>query len=731
MRMWLRSFFVVVLNITAFAHEGHQPLPTKGVQVDLKTGHITLSRSARDAIDVRTVVVDQRRGEQRLRAYASLVSPWTKYAVVTSRLPGRVVSLPVRPGDLVQAGQVLAELDSLDLQTLRLDVQQARNEAELSRKILDGLEPAATSGAVAEQRLIEAQQNHQQNLNTLQILQAKTTALAVSEDVLLDEDEKRPLRLPIQSPISGIVVHADLAVGKFVEPTEHLLDVVDLSSVWVKIGVLERDWQRVVVGQPVRLSVNGLPGKTFDMQLDRLGSLLDPQTHQSLAWAEFQNDVSAPALRPGMNGQVELSWINAKATLSVPTQAVQSDGAERYVLVEEAATKEGSEYQKVAVVAGRQSNGQTEILAGKLLPGDRVVTQGGHELSSLFFLGVLRIGAESARTIGLKVEPVSDQSVDRILSLDGALDIPPTQRTTASAQLSGKLVSIEVDRGQSVQAGDVLAHVASLELQDMQLELLRSHLSAELWRGTLTRLKAASDSVPRRSLLEMEAKLKTFETRATNSRQKLLTLGLTTTQLDEFLKTKRVIDALPVRAPIAGIVIDFDRQLGQVVRADESIFEIHDMTQTWVQAFVGERDSSLVKVGQVARVRLVALPDRTIDGTVKRVGPVVGQDSRVQAAWIEIPELGEVRMQHGMSARVTLTTDSFASSLAIPLSAVVRDGLRSFVFVQRTDGTFERRRVELGRADDRFVEIKEGLTRGEQVATSGVAHLQTAFAAVR
>ncbi len=731
MKPLLIVVFLATLALPCFAHEGHQPLPTKGVNVDLKSGRITLSRPARDAIDVRTVVVDQKRGDQRLRAYASLVSPWTKYAVVTSRLSGRVVSLPARPGDVVQAGQVLAELDSLDLQTLRLDVQQARTDVELSRKILDGLEPAATSGAVAGQRLIEAQQNHQQNLNTLQILQARMTALNVSEDMLLSDDQKQPLRLPIQSPISGIVVHADLAVGKFVEPTEHLLDVVDLSTVWVKIGVLERDWHRVVVGQPVRLSVNGLPGKSYDMQLDRLGSLLDAQTHQSLAWAEFKNDITSPALRPGMNGQAELAWVNAKATLSVPSQAVQSDGAERYVLVEEAATKEGSEYQKVAVVVGRQSGGQTEILAGKLLPGDRVVTQGGHELSSLFFLGVLRIGAESARTIGLKVEPVTDQAVDRIISLDGALDIPPTQRTTASAQLGGKLVSIEVDRGQSVQAGDVLAHVASLELQDLQLEFLRSQLSVELWRGTLSRLKAAGDSVPRRSLLEMEAKLKTFETRTASTRQKLLMLGLTADQLEAFVKTKRVIDALPVRAPIAGTVVDFDRRLGQVVRADESLFEIHDMTQTWVQAFVGERDSSSVKVGQTARVRLVALPDRTIEGTVKRVGPVVGQDSRVQAAWIEIPELSGIRLQHGMSARVTLTTDSFAPSLSIPLSALVRDGLRSFVFVQKADGTFERRRVELGRADDRFVEIKHGLTRGESVAISGVAQLQTAYSAVR
>ena len=84
-----------------------------------------------------------------------------------------------------------------------------------------------------------------------------------------------------------------------------------------------------------------------------------------------------------------------------------------------------------------------------------------------------------------------------------------------------------------------------------------------------------------------------------------------------------------------------------------------------------------------------------------------------------------------MAARVTLTTDRPSPTLAIPLSAVVRDGLRSFVFVQKADGTFDRRRIELGRADDRLVEVKSGLQRGESVATGGVPQIQTAFAAVR
>ncbi len=134
MKRFIGPLLLVLLAAAAIAHEGHQPLPTKGLQVDLKKGRITLSKAARDIIDVRTVPAERRDSTERLRAYATIVAPWTKYAVVTSRLPGRVVALHVRPGDVVEAGQLLAEVDSLDLHTLRLDYQQAQNDIDLSEK---------------------------------------------------------------------------------------------------------------------------------------------------------------------------------------------------------------------------------------------------------------------------------------------------------------------------------------------------------------------------------------------------------------------------------------------------------------------------------------------------------------------------------------------------------------------------------------------------------------------
>jgi RND family efflux transporter MFP subunit len=237
--------------------------------------------------------------------------------------------------------------------------------------------------------------------------------------------------------------------------------------------------------------------------------------------------------------------------------------------------------------------------------------------------------------------------------------------------------------------------------------------------------------VPYRTLLETEGKVKLYQTQVGNLRQKLRMLGLAPAQIEEVLETRRVVDALPVRAPIDGRIARFDRVRGEVIRADEPLFEIHDLSQVQLQAFVGERELAHVQVGQAARIGLVAYPAIEAAGVVAQLGPVVGADSRTAEAWIEFEDPPPVELLHNMLARVTLTIDRPAPTPAVPVSAVMRDGLRSFVFLQKPDGAFERRPIELGRSDDRFVEIAGGLKQGDRVATRGVQQLQTAYAAVR
>src|SRR5262249_50892575 len=112
--------------------------------------------------------------------------------------------------------------------------------------------------------------------------------------------------LPILSPIGGEVVHADVQVGQVIQPTDHLIDVVDLSAVWVQISVLEKDWPRIEVGQQVELRLSAYPGEVFRGSVQVKGLGLDPQTHQGTIWATLAPGPSQRRLLPGMYGQAEV-----------------------------------------------------------------------------------------------------------------------------------------------------------------------------------------------------------------------------------------------------------------------------------------------------------------------------------------------------------------------------------------------------------------------------------------
>lgn len=720
--------------VVLYAHEGHAPLPTKGAQADPETGHLLLTADARSAVDVDTAPVETMVVEDRILADATVAAPWRNHAYATARLPGRITRVAVSPGQVVKAGDVLAEVESLDLDALQLDLLAAQNDIALSEKLVASLRKSADQGVVSGQAVIDAESTLAQNRNALAVARARWRTLDLPADrldELLRTGKPLPnLTLPVRAPVSGTVIHAEVTAGKVVDVSEHLAEVIDLSTVWVKVGVLEKDLHRVAVGQPVEVHLVAYPGETFRTAVTARSPYLDPATNVAAVWAELANPPGAePRFQPGMSGQAFVVVSDGKARPTVPAAAVLREGAERFVLVEEATTAGSSEYRKKPVAVGRESGGRVEILGGGVFPGDRVVTRGGHELAPYFAPTVLKLSPEAGRTIGLTVEPAAVRAVDDVLTLDGAVELPPARRGFAASQLAGTVRAIRTDRGRSVKPGDVVAEVYSPELLTMQQDLLKTHLEAELAATTFASLKNIPGVAARR-VWELESQLNGLRSRGEGLRRRLLTAGLTADQIDRLLTKSEMVSAVPVRAPIAGVVVNFDKVLGQAVAAHEPLFEVHDLSAPPVRGFVSERDLGRVTPGRPARVRLVADPGFVGTGRVVRSGRTVGADTRSLAVWVEM-EGADGPLLHNQLATLTVVLGSRPPALAVPRSAVVSDGAAAFVFVQRPDGGFDRRAVETGPADDRFVTITRGLTAGEPVAVGGAGELMTAYSSLR
>jgi RND family efflux transporter MFP subunit len=720
-RAWAFLLLLTAGAAILYAHEGHDAIPTRGLHVDQAAGIVGLGREAHQALGVETAPVTDAPVPETVLAYVTLEAPWPGRGFASARLPGRVVAVHARPGQAVEAGQVLAEVASPAVEALRLDQLTARSELAAAEQALRGLEQAA--GSVPGQTVLDARFKVRQQRVAVEVAKARWHALGLPAD-------RSAALLPVVSPVRGTVVRADAAAGKVVDPTEPLFELVDTSRVWARIGVLEKDLTRVAIGRPVEVTLTAYPGEVFRGAVTAIGVGLDPVTHLAPVWADFDNPPGEPRLLPGMTGQARVVLPPQGKTFTVPATAVVDNGLDRFVLVEDADTGEAVEYRKVSVEVVRRTADVAAVRSGGLLTGDRVVIQGSGVLGGTLHPEVFRLSPEAERQLGLRVESVEPRPVEDVAEAEGLVDLPPARRAAASSQFPGTVARVGVDRGRPVRRGDVLADVFSPEFHALQADLLRDHLTAELLAEQVRLLKAGTGVSPRR-LLDAETAAAAAALKRDNVRRQVELAGVAAVEIDTFLATRRLIEAVPVKAPIDGLVAGLDRAVGQSVRAEEPIVPVHDPSVPVVRAFVPERDAGRVRVGQPVRLRFAADPDAVIPGKVVRSSRTFSPEAAALTVWVEPNLPPGVRLLPNQLARVTFPVRASSLRLAVPHGAVVREGTQAFVFIRRPDGTWDRRAVALGRADDRFVEVTAGLTAGEPVAAAGAAGLQTAFASIR
>jgi RND family efflux transporter MFP subunit len=489
----------------ARAHEGHEPLPTKGVLVDAERGTLALSPTAHRALMIETVDVTGHTLDTRTTAYARLIPARNRHAFAATGIGGRVAVIHVRAGDVVAAGQRLATLESLSLETIQLELLTARAEHELAARSFERIKALAEAQAAAIRDRSEARSRLEQTQGAVDVAAAKLRSIDLPEDVVatLLADADRPLTSTVEilSPIAGTIMHVDITVGDVVPANEHLFEVVDLTEVWAEISILERDVNAVAVGQQVELTLPAWPNERLTSTIHTTGMMLDPQTKLGTAWTAVVNPADRPArFLPGMTGQAQIVSGTSVELAAVPAEALVTNGIEKFVLLEEAATERGYEYRKQNVVVDGMDAGMVTLRDGSVFPGDRVVTKGSHELGGFFVSGVLRLSPEAEANMGLRTEPAALHAVDEVLEFDGMVDVPPGARTVAAAQVEGRITRMLGRIGQQVAEGEVLAEVSSLAALDIQLQLIQAAAQRRLADESLTRLKEldASQSVPRK-----------------------------------------------------------------------------------------------------------------------------------------------------------------------------------------------------------------------------------------
>ena len=314
-----------------------------------KNAALTQVASARtsEAVAVEAVRVTLGTVVEDLRAVGTLRP--NEAVTVVSEIAGRVERIGFREGQPVKAGDVLIELDA---SILRAELAKASSDLSLARANHERAAALATRGMSPQRALDEARA-------ALQVAQANV-ALA----------QARLQKATIKAPLSGIVGLRSVSVGAYVTPGERIVELADVDPVKVDFRVQELAISALHRGQPIRVSVDALPGKAFEGEIDAIDPIVDVAGRAIRLRARIPNP--RRELSPGLFARVQIVVERREGALLVPESAIFAEGTRRFVyrvLDGRAAL--------TAVELGQRRPGEVEIRKG--LGRDDVVVTAGHQ----------------------------------------------------------------------------------------------------------------------------------------------------------------------------------------------------------------------------------------------------------------------------------------------------------------------------------------------------------------
>ena len=283
-------------------------------------------------------------------------------APVLTPLAGRVTKLEVALGDRVHKGQTLALIDSPDLDQAFADDAKAADTLGLATKNLQRQEGQHKIGAASDRDLDQAKSDRAQ-------AQAEYTRTQARLRMLGPSSGKSHL-LVVAAPASGSVTTLSVAPGTMVnDPTQALMTVVDLSTVWVTAQVPEKNSGEVAKDQSAEVTLAAYPGKALQGRVLNVSDVLDPDSRRERVRIAFANP--GYALKPNMFATVTVSGPQ-RTEVVVPSSALLMNNDRTSVFVATAPWT----FERRTVEPDLGDESLVPIRSG-LAPGEQVVVKGG------------------------------------------------------------------------------------------------------------------------------------------------------------------------------------------------------------------------------------------------------------------------------------------------------------------------------------------------------------------
>ncbi|EKZ95777.1 membrane fusion protein heavy metal cation tricomponent efflux ZniB [Cupriavidus sp. HMR-1] len=332
----------------------------------------------------------------------------------------------------------------------------------------------------------------------------------------------------------------------------------------------------------------------------------------------------------------------------------------------------------------------------------------------------------------VKVVSVQDYEFANQREAVGNIDFNQDRSVQVFTAYQGKVRNVFVKVGEDVAKGAPLFDIESPDLVQAESTLISAAGARKLNAKALERAHQLFEiqGIAQKDLDQAISDQQAAEAAYKAARDAVAIFGKSASEMDRIIEQRRTDPVLTVVSPIAGRVTARNAQPGLLVQPGNSPapITVSDISTIWMQAFVTEADSPLLKVGQAVKVHAMAFPGREFAGTITTTG------ASIDAATHRLMVRSEVKdpkheLRPGMITSFSIRTGEPDRSAAVAADGLVREGDGTMtVWTTKDQRRFERRVVTVGQTQDGLVQILSGLAPGELVASEGALFLSNAAA---
>ena len=285
--------------------------------------------------------------------------------------------------------------------------------------------------------------------------------------------------------------------------------------------------------------------------------------------------------------------------------------------------------------------------------------------------------------------------------------------------VAGRVVSINAKPGDRVQAGTRLLSLSSPDFGQARADQGRAEADYRLAEKALARVRELHTAgvVALKDLEQAEADFSRASAERTRARARVKGMGGDGTE-----------QTFAITSPINGTVVERNVNPGQEIKPETlaaPLFVVTDPETLWVQVEAREDELAAARRGQDIGLELAAYPGQRLQARIEQVADFVDPATRTIKVRARVAN-PDRRLKAEMFVTAVLPVAGSAA-LQVPVRAVVLQGSERYVLVELGARLFERRRVEAGREHDGLIDIKSGLSAGEQVLVEGNLQLAAFF----